>query len=408
MTLPAAPTAAGGIPTYQNTIATWFGLAVCDNNSDPQTTCINDSDLNTGLGTSSADAGSAVVEVQFYAPSPQGFLGCQNGPHTTASTKYCVALNIDSLECTFAGACNSACTEPVNFAYLTTNGVPVAPPSPQLATINTYIGNQSSIFRMSPGDQVEFYMHDTKNGLYTQVTDLTSGGSGHMVASAANGFMNTNLTTCAGTPYSFHAEYSTAAVGNVVPWAALALGPSMDVETGHYEACDNDSDDACVTVGSHTFSYGADLDFDGVPYTTTGWSTSLAPTTANAGAVNIQDIIPGMFGPVSHSGGIASGYPIFEMETDIGLTLYEEPTGPLCDLLLPNECSVDHLSYVGSTFGGFYPYWSTRGCTMAFGNVHGSGWDAYHGIKGYGFTQPTASGTIALWITNGAFYTNAC
>ena len=33
-----------------------------------------------------------------------------------------------------------------------------------------------------------------------------------MTASAANGFMNTNINNCDGTPYTFHAEYSTASI----------------------------------------------------------------------------------------------------------------------------------------------------------------------------------------------------
>ena len=408
ITLPAQPTGPHGIPTYQDTAAFWFGLAVCDTNSFPQHSCIKDSDANTGLGTSAHDAGSAVVELQFYAPSPEGFFGCQDGPTTTASTQYCAALNIDSLECNFSGACNPACTEPVNFAFLTTNGVPVAPPSPQLSNINTFIGNQTPILRMAPGDQVEVFMHDTSQGLHTGVLDLTSGASGFMTASAANGFQNTNLNTCAGTPYSFHPEYSSAAVNNIVPWTALQLGVSLDVETGHYETCDGDIDDACVTLGSSTFSFGTDVDFDGVPYQTSGWSYQLHPSATHAGAVNLRDLVPGMFGPESFHLGLASGYPIFELETDIGFTLGQEPTGPLCNLLLPNSCSVDNLALVGPTFGGFYPSWSTKGCTAAFGQVGGPGWDTYGGLAGYGPVVAVFSGTTAIYGTNGAFYANSC
>ena len=58
-----------------------------------------------------------------------------------------------------------------------------------------------------------------------------------MTASAANGFMNTNLTTCDGTPYTFHAEYNTASVNNRVPWAALEGGVLMEQEIGHSEVC---------------------------------------------------------------------------------------------------------------------------------------------------------------------------
>jgi hypothetical protein len=58
-----------------------------------------------------------------------------------------------------------------------------------------------------------------------------------MVASAANGFMNTDLNTCNGTPFAFHPEYSTAQPQNQVPWAALEGGVLMEDELGHFEPC---------------------------------------------------------------------------------------------------------------------------------------------------------------------------
>ena len=58
-----------------------------------------------------------------------------------------------------------------------------------------------------------------------------------MQASAANGFMNTSIVNCAGTPYNFQPEYSTAKRQNIVPWAALQTNISTEFETGHYEGC---------------------------------------------------------------------------------------------------------------------------------------------------------------------------
>ena len=58
-----------------------------------------------------------------------------------------------------------------------------------------------------------------------------------MTASAANGFMNTNIADCSGTPFTFHAEYSTAKQQNQVPWAALQGGVLMEQEIGHGEVC---------------------------------------------------------------------------------------------------------------------------------------------------------------------------
>jgi hypothetical protein len=69
------------------------------------------------------------------------------------------------------------------------------------------------------------------------VRDLTTHRTGFMVASAANGFMNTNIADCTGNPFTFHAEYSTARQQNQVPWAALEGGVLMQQEIGHGEVC---------------------------------------------------------------------------------------------------------------------------------------------------------------------------
>ena len=42
-----------------------------------------------------------------------------------------------------------------------------------------------------------------------------------MQASAANGFLNTSIADCSGTPHNFQPEYNTAKAGNIIPWAAL-------------------------------------------------------------------------------------------------------------------------------------------------------------------------------------------
>ena len=51
--------------------------------------------------------------------------------------------------------------------------------------------------------------------------------SGRFMSGAANGFMNTSMADCSGTPFTFHAEYSTAKQQNQVPWAALEGGVLM-------------------------------------------------------------------------------------------------------------------------------------------------------------------------------------
>ena len=75
-----------------------------------------------------------------------------------------------------------------------------------------------------------------------------------MTASAANGFMNTNIADCTGTPFTFHAEYSTAKQQNQVPWAALEGGVLMQQEIGHSEVCNSVKNQDPFTFGSPTYS----------------------------------------------------------------------------------------------------------------------------------------------------------
>ncbi len=215
------------------TPAVWFGLPMCDPNSYPLNPCKPDSDSNSGLISDPNAAGSAFMELQLYAPGYAPFI---DGP-SCDSTHYCAALTIDSLEAGFNFAnLNPVCTEPSNFAFLQQNGVPAGPPSPQLADVDTYTPNSQTLL-MNQGDAISLTIQDTRDGLKTSIFDSTTRQSGFMVASAANGFMNTNPTTCAGSPFNFHAEYSTAKQQNQVPWAALEGGVLMETEMGHFETC---------------------------------------------------------------------------------------------------------------------------------------------------------------------------
>jgi hypothetical protein len=211
----------------------WFGLPLCDPNSYPQNPCTPDSDANSGSSFDPAAAGSAFLEVQFYPPGYTPFI---DGPSCTA-TQWCAALTIDSLECSFFFVtCNSHCIEPKNFAYLQLNGVPAGPPSPQLSTVSTFTPNGQTLL-MNPGDAVAATVRDTSQGLLAAVTDLNTNQTGFMLASASNGFMNTSMADCSGTPFTFHPEYSSAQQQNSVPWASLEGGVLMTNEVGHFEPC---------------------------------------------------------------------------------------------------------------------------------------------------------------------------
>jgi hypothetical protein len=213
--------------------APWFGIPMCDPKSYPQNACAPASDANSGSNADPNAAGSAFMELQFYAP---GFAPFIDGPSCSA-TKYCAALTIDSVECTFGFAtCNNNCIEPVNFAFLQMNGVPAGPPSPQLADVSTFTPNRQTL-EMNPGDTLSVSIKDTPNGLLTAVTDFNTGRTGFMVGSAKNGFMNTNIADCSGTPFTFRPEYSSALDQNIVPWTALHSGVLMQQELGHFEPC---------------------------------------------------------------------------------------------------------------------------------------------------------------------------
>ncbi len=212
--------------------AIWFGLPLCDPHSYPQNPCTPDSDTNHGSIADPTDAGSAFMELQFYAP---GFTGPDEPG--CLRTKWCSALTIDSVESQFNFVnLNFNCEEPQNFAFLQRNGVPAGPPSPQLSNIHTVTPNAQTL-TYSPGDVLKVQISDPAGGFTTRVTDLTTHQTGFMVASAGNGFADTNLADCTGNPFTFHAEYSTAQVQNQVPWAALEAGVLMQEEIGHGETC---------------------------------------------------------------------------------------------------------------------------------------------------------------------------
>jgi hypothetical protein len=233
--------------------APWFGLPMCDSNSYPTVggaggvshPCTADSDANHAN-----NGGSAFMELQFYPPG--------NGPWFDAPSidqnKWGVAVTIDSFEVeianvqgNFVQVPNPNCTEPVNVAFLTHDGIPMGPPSPQQLNDESQLETADTLL-MSPGDTLKVSISDTASGMKTQVDDITTGQSGSMVASGANGFMNTDPVTCNGSAYDFHPEYNTASAQNQVPWAALDGGVLMQQEIGHFEPCASLSNADPVTI----------------------------------------------------------------------------------------------------------------------------------------------------------------
>jgi hypothetical protein len=67
--------------------------------------------------------------------------------------------------------------------------------------------------------------------------------------------MNTDPVTCAGTPFNFEPEYSSAAADNILPWGA---GPYMldnQFEIGHFEPCTRITGKQTLTIESFTDTF---------------------------------------------------------------------------------------------------------------------------------------------------------
>ena len=233
----------------------WFGLTLCDSQSSPEFTkkCTPDSDANDLVGTNPAapdyigkHPGNAFMELQFYGP---GYVPQFEGFGCTAH-QYCAAMTIDSrtldqntgVENT--AACNNYILggpEPINWAYITKSGKTQEPANP-LAT-GTFANpnfaavdpNLTKDLFMNPGDRIRIHMYDTAAGFRVDLTDLTTGQSGSMTASVANGFGHILYTpdsdTCKMEPYAFHPEYSTANPrGNT--WSAHTYNVAMSDGSG--------------------------------------------------------------------------------------------------------------------------------------------------------------------------------
>lgn len=407
---------------FELSIAPWFSMALCNPYSYPQTSCKPNSDSNAPRqGYPGAPrhgypgGGSSFLEVQFYPPGEAPFfdnISCDN-------THWCASLHINDLECTLNfGHCNTNCEEPTNFAFIQKDGVPTGPAGPQVATIATDTPNSDTLL-MNPGDTIRVHIFDSAlagggHALEVAIDDLTTGESGFMQASAANGYMATNIGNCKGIPFNYEPEYSTAKQGNIVPWAALQTNISTQFEIGHWTPCSSLSDlstnfgldfitagdpfyltcngayeatadsasgnaegfagdafcypagdthpalnqfgvvsDPNTTTGCLDFLSGGDIDFDGTSYWA-DWPTGVAPT----------DTFPGSF---VQSPPTSGGQPYSQsfFQTDVALS--ESTCG--------NDISGCTVPPAGP--GNFYPYWSTTGsgadCTILFGNVSGTG-----------------------------------
>jgi hypothetical protein len=248
---PSAPLTPGKSFNFELHPAFWFGMAMCDTQSYPELlrNCQPDSDKNiVDPAISPRHPGVAFMEMQFYPPGWVFFP--QSGGISCDPTKWCAALNIDSLSQNpvTGQSLNPTCAaktgvEYVNFAFITLSGKPQpgSPPNPVDSTANTFTPNPKADLFMNSGDKLAVTMHDTQHGLQIVIDDQTTRQSGSMTSSAANGFGQVKFAptgaTCQNIPYDFHPMYSTSSEKTRVTWAAHSYNIAFSDEIGHFDLC---------------------------------------------------------------------------------------------------------------------------------------------------------------------------
>ncbi len=395
----------GGTFNFQDRIAFWFGMDLCDSQSAPEFThdpCTPNSDTNifNGADPTKPDyighhPGAAFLELQFYPP---GWVPFQEAI-SCDPTQWCAAMAIFSFNRNMntgvdnnASCLNSVGIEPANFAFITKNGKPHAPASPLRLTLGSFTPNKTTDLFMNAGDQLDISIHDSADGLVTEVHDLTTHESGSMTASVANGFAQVNYdpaaSTCTQTPYAFHPMYATSSENTRVPWAAHSYNVSFADEIGHFEYCDHanpngkcvspgvgetsgnnkkDADDSACFNASESLAVqvggciATDNDFDGVSYQNT-WPGSLADPRLDA-AFNPTSVL---FSSPTFGGG--QNFSRVGFEADLP-RIEAADFGGICDRSTGNGC-------VNPPPGSnFYPFFSTRndasvGCFWQLGGAN--------------------------------------
>ena len=247
------PNQTGKSYTFQLNSGSWYGMTLCDTQSYPEQvkTCTPDSDSNIVDPTvSPRHPGAAFMELQFYPPGwiqwPTWQVAVGTG--SCDPTKWCAALNIDSLlEDPVNGTLqNSTCAsrvgiETINFAFLTLNGRSTGPANPLDSTLATFTPDPTRDLFMNSGDKLAVTVHDTPAGLQTVIDDTTSGQTGSMTASKENGFAHIKYdptgTSCDAVPYAFHPMYSTSSEKTILPWGADQDNIAFTDEIGHFQFC---------------------------------------------------------------------------------------------------------------------------------------------------------------------------
>ena len=403
ITIPTEPTGAYSQSKgydFELRPAFWFGMALCDTQSYPETmkTCTPNSDSNIVDVTKTTKApGAAYEELQFYPPGyVRQFAGFSCDP-----TKWCVALNIDSLsENPITGQLmNQFCQshilggiEYVNFAFLTMDGKPLGAPNPLQFDPSTS-GNPDNpdTFFLNQGDRATVTLHDTVHGLETVVQDLTTGQTGRMVASAGNGFGQMKFVPgkskeCQMRPYDFHPMYSTSQPGVGVRWSAHSYNVAFSDEIGHFDFCsqidpnsplssckgnEGTGSDVEAADGDDNFCFASD---QSTLYPATGCEDSNVPGFDGTsyqnrwpdGTANNPTSV--LFGGPRTGSSFSTTYPFIAFETDLP-RVEGADLGGNCQRLTTGANCVNPPPTDDGQPAAFYPYYSkvTLGTTCAYG-----------------------------------------
>ncbi len=290
---PANPNTPGKSYQFELNGSIWLGMALCATQSYPEqvSTCTPDSDSNiVDPAVSPKHPGTAFVELQFYPPGwiPWPTWQVAVGASGCDPTRWCAAMNIFSVaEDPVAGTTlNATCAsrvgvEYVNFAFVTKNGRTSSPANPVQSTTATFTPDPKNGLLMNSGDNLTVSLRDTPQGLRASINDLSSGQSGSMTASAANGFGQVQYdptgTSCVNLPYNFHPMYSTSSEQTRVIWAAHTYNIAFTSEIGHFENCNGPNPIPATPFG---------LDPSGNPVTcpagdTEGFGSNTSPTDAD-------------------------------------------------------------------------------------------------------------------------------
>jgi hypothetical protein len=399
----------GGTWNFQLHPAFWFGMAMCDDQGNPNPggspqfpniPCAPTSDSNifdspdpTAPDYIGRHPGTAFMEMQFYPP---GWLFALFGEGT--ATQWTAALNIDSFQSNdnTGGLNNPACRaitrdEYVNFAFIQTDGVPFPAGSP--SPLGPPVSTNDKTLLMNPGDELIVTLEDTTQGLKITVQDVTSGHSGFMVASGANGFASVKWdpsgTNCDfathNLAHDFHPAYATSSEHTRVPGAAHSYNIAFSDEIGHFEYCSSVAAEfgACTSLKGNDKKPGlddlqcvdpgflaafglipiggcidGDADFDGVPYRANTWPGSFKNPAQDA----LFHAEPVIFSSplLTDSAGRKGNFSRVAFESD--MPRIEFGTTPPCQrhLLNPADKNPGQGCVNPPKGAAFYPFYSTR------------------------------------------------